>query len=71
MKEKKQRVSRCLAEKMLTYALGRGLEYYDRPTIDTIVAALERNGWRFSTLVIEIAKSDPFRLRKGRQHAGR
>lgn len=56
---------RCLAEKMLTYALGRGLEHYDRPTIDRIASALEGDHQRFSRLVVEIVKSDPFRLRRG------
>ncbi len=65
LKDRKQQFVRCLAEKMLTYALGRGLEYYDRPTIDRIVAQLEVEGYRSSVLITEIAKSDPFRLRRG------
>src|SRR6185436_14842312 len=40
---------RCLTEKMLTYALGRGLDYYDVETVDQIVARLEQNHGRFST----------------------
>jgi hypothetical protein len=51
---------------MLTYALGRGLDYYDDPEIDRIEAALERNNYRFSVLVSEIAKSTPFLLRRGK-----
>lgn len=66
LRDKKHLVARCLTEKMLTYALGRGLEYYDTPAVDKIVAALERDNYKFSTLVGEIAKSDPFRLRRGR-----
>ena len=46
---------RCLAEKMLTYALGRGLEYYDEHTIDQIVERLEADGGRFATLLAGIA----------------
>ena len=57
--------TRNLAEKMLTYALGRGLESYDRPTVDAIVQRLGENGYRFSTLVMEIASSRPFRMRRG------
>ena len=64
-KDRKQLFLRCLTEKMLTYALGRGLEYYDRPTIDRIVAQLEAGGYRSSVLITEIVKSDPFRLRRG------
>jgi mono/diheme cytochrome c family protein len=66
LKEKKDLVSRCLTEKLLIYALGRGLEYYDRPSIDRINAALARNEYKFSTLVTEIVRSDPFRLRRGK-----
>jgi hypothetical protein len=65
LKGKKELFGRCLAEKMLTYALGRGLEAYDRPAVDTITAALARDDYRFSTLVVEIVRSDPFRLRRG------
>src|SRR4029079_9237254 len=46
--ERKQDYYRCLTEKLLTYALGRGPEYYDVETIDQIVAALNRDGGKFS-----------------------
>ena len=65
LKDKKQQFARCLTEKMLTYALGRGLEYYDRPIVEHIVAQLESGGYRSSVLITEVAKSDPFRLRRG------
>jgi hypothetical protein len=65
LKGKKDLFGRCLTDKMLTYALGRGLDYYDKRTVDGILAALERNEWRFSTLIVQIAKSDPFRMRRG------
>ena len=55
--------SRCLAEKMLIYALGRGLDYRDRCAIDRIVDGLAKDNNRFSRLVIEVVKSDPFRKR--------
>jgi hypothetical protein len=57
---------RCLAEKMLTYALGRGLDYYDKCAVDRIVAAMAQNDFRFSTLVGEIVASDPFQKRRVR-----
>ncbi len=63
--DKKDLFVRCLTEKMLTYALGRGLAYYDRPTIEQIATNLESNDYKFSALVTEIVKSDPFRLRGG------
>lgn len=65
LKTERAAFGRCLAEKMLTYALGRGLEHYDRPTLERIVAGLERDQYRFSRLVVEIVQSDPFRLRRG------
>ena len=65
VKDRKQQFLRCLTEKMLTYALGRGLEYYDRLTVDRIVAQLEAGGYRSSVMITEIVKSDPFRLRRG------
>lgn len=55
---------RCLTEKMLVYALGRGLEYYDRCAVDKIQAKLQADDYKFSTLILEIVSSDPFQ-RKG------
>jgi len=54
---------RCLTEKMLTYALGRGLEYYDKCAVDSITEAMSQNDYKMKTLFMEIAKSDPFRKR--------
>jgi hypothetical protein len=54
---------RGLSEKMLMYALGRGLEPYDRPTVASIVTAVEKNDYRFSSLVLAIVQSMPFRMR--------
>jgi hypothetical protein len=63
--EKKGQFAKCLAEKMTTYALGRGVQFYDRRAINKIVAGLEKDDYKFSRLVIEIVQSDPFRLRRG------
>ena len=52
----------CLTEKLLTYALGRGIEYYDRCAINTITKRLKDNGSRFSALVLAIVQSEPFRM---------
>ena len=41
---------------MLTYALGRGLEYYDRPAIEKAVAELDKDGAKFSALVMEVVQ---------------
>lgn len=69
--QKKDLFVRCLSEKMLTYALGRGLEYHDRPATERIARQLAANDYRFSVLVTEIAKSEPFRMRRGVQAAGK
>ena len=63
--EQRAKVGRNLTEKLLTYGLGRGLEHYDRRPVMKIQAALEKNGYKFSTLAVEIVKSDPFRMRRG------
>lgn len=64
--QKKDLFTRCLAEKLLTYALGRGLEYYDKRAIDTIATRTARQNYTFSSLVIGVVTSDPFRLRRGK-----
>jgi hypothetical protein len=51
---------RCLTEKMLTYALGRGLTYRDIGTVDSIVDALERSGGKMSVLIDGVVASTPF-----------
>ncbi len=55
---------RCLTEKMLTYALGRGLEYDDVETVDRIVERLDRAGGRFSALLMGVIESSPFQKRR-------
>ena len=66
LRGKKDQFSRCLTEKLLTYALGRGLEYYDRCAVDEIMAALSKNEYRFSTLILSLIKSSPFQKRTKR-----
>jgi len=63
LKEKKELFARSLTEKILTYGLGRGLEFYDKCAVDRIIAALEKNNYRFSTLIVETVHSDPFQMR--------
>lgn len=62
---KREQICRNLAEKMMTYALGRGLQYFDRCAVDLIVARMEQNDYRFNELVEGIVLSDPFRKRRG------
>ena len=55
---------RTLTEKMLTYGLGRGLEYYDMPTVRGIARDAGRNDYKFSSIVLGIVKSAPFQMRR-------
>ena len=55
---------RCLTEKLLTYALGRGLEYYDVAALDSIVERVERENGKFSALLSGIIESTPFQRRR-------
>jgi mono/diheme cytochrome c family protein len=55
----------CLAEKMLTYALGRGMEYHDRPALEKIAQALDQNQGKFSSLILAVTESFPFQMRRG------
>ena len=57
--------ARCVTEKMLTYALGRGLERYDKPAVNLICSRLAASDYRFSRLVLEIVGSLPFQMRHG------
>lgn len=54
----------CLTEKLLTYALGRGLEAYDVQAVDTIVGQIEKNEGRSSALITGIVESAPFQRRR-------
>jgi hypothetical protein len=62
---RKQDFYRCLTEKLLTYALGRGVEFYDAPTVDTIVARLNNSEGGMRELIYGIVESVPFQKRRG------
>jgi hypothetical protein len=53
-----------VTEKLMTYALGRSVEYHDMPAIRQIVRDAARDNYRFSSLVMGIVKSAPFQMRK-------
>jgi hypothetical protein len=55
----------ALTENLLTFALGRGVEYYDAPAVRKIVNDAEKDGYRFSSLILGIVKSAPFQMRRG------
>ena len=52
------------AEKLLTYALGRRIEYFDMPAVRAIARDTARNGHRFSALVTGIVQSAPFQMKR-------
>ncbi len=65
LNQKREYFARCIIEKMLTYALGRGLEHYDKRTIDNIVERLVQSDYRFNELVHGIVTSLPFDMKRG------
>jgi hypothetical protein len=60
---------RCISEKMLTYALGRGLDYYDIESVDQIVKRLEVSNGSISELIVAIVESVPFQMMRTSQQA--
>ena len=63
--ERRTDFHRCLTEKLLTYALGRGVEYFDATEIDRIVAEADQEGAGLRDLVCSIVESVPFQYRRG------
>jgi hypothetical protein len=53
-----------LTEKLMTYALGRGVEYYDAPAIRGIVRQARTQDDRLTALIVGIVKSSPFQMRR-------
>jgi hypothetical protein len=53
-----------LTEKLLTFALGRGLGSYDAPAVRNIVREAQANDYRFSSIILGIVNSTPFTMRK-------
>lgn len=65
--EKAEQFCQCIAQKLFVYALGRGLDSYDRCVVRDAVASLEQNDFRFSALVEAIVTSDAFTMREGKR----
>lgn len=65
LKADREKIVRNLGSKLLTFGLGRGLDFYDSPAVDQITAATLQADNRFSALVVGVVLSDPFRLRRG------
>jgi hypothetical protein len=59
----KEQIVRNMTEKLMVYATGRGMEYYDQPVIRSIVRNAAENDYRFSTIVMGVVTSAPFRMR--------
>ena len=57
---------RCLAEKLLTYAVGRGIEYYDAPTVDGIIKQAEDAGGGLREFLYGVVESVPFQMKRAR-----
>ena len=53
-----------VTERMLAFALGRGVEYYDRPAIRRIVRDVAASDYRWSSIMVGIVKSMPFQMRR-------
>jgi hypothetical protein len=66
LNERKADFGRCLTERMLTYALGRGVEWYDKCAVDEIVSRLKEDD-RFSTLILGIVNTAAFQLRRAQK----
>ena len=67
LNQKRDEFVRCLTDKVLTYALGRGMEYYDKCAVDQITQKLPKEHYRFSALILEVVQSTPFQMRRGEQ----
>lgn len=62
--ESRDQFVEALGEKLLTYALGRGLEYYDRPSVRKIRADAAQNDYKFSSVAMAVVNSLPFQMRR-------
>lgn len=62
---KKRQFTECLVRKMLIYALGRGLEFYDKCAVNDIMARLDKGNYAFNELIFGIVESVPFQKRRG------
>lgn len=63
--ERKDDFRRAMVSKLLSYALGRGVQSYDRPAINDICSAVKTDGDRFSSLIANVVKSYPFQHARG------
>ena len=64
---KEEEFTMTAVQKLLTYALGRGTEYYDQPAIRQIMREAEPDGYRWSSIILGIVESTPFQMRRSSQ----
>ena len=64
---RRQEFVRNVTEKLLTYALGRGTEYYDAPAVRSIMREAAPSDYRWSSLIVGIVKSTPFQMRRSEE----
>ena len=62
--QQKDQFTQAFTQRLLTYALGRGLEPYDQPKVRAIVKAVADDNYRIHTLILAIVNSEPFNLRR-------
>ena len=62
--EKREQFVATLTERLLTYAVGRGVEHYDMPAVRTIVRDAGATDYRWSSLILGVVESVPFRMRR-------
>ena len=62
LKTRDEQIVRHFVEKLMTYALGRGLQPYDRCAVDEVIARAAKDDFRFSAIMLAIVESDPFRM---------
>ena len=67
LRSRPEQVVTTVTEKLLTYALGRGVEYYDQPTVRSIMREAAKNNYRWSALIFGIVNSEPFQMRTAQE----
>jgi len=67
LQTRKEEFLSCFTEKVLTYALGRGLEYYDKCAIEKIVQSMPAQDYKFQSIITSVIKSVPFQKRRGEE----
>ncbi len=65
LQSREEDFARVITQKLMTFALGRGLEYYDRVAVDKILQNTSKEDYRFKDIITGIALSSPFRLQRG------